>query len=63
MRVPDQEEVEIAVMNLIEAYGPSIAPGGFLSDRGSRTRGMSALLIPTGGAVDLTRSASTSSAS
>lgn len=50
-------------MNLIEAFGPSIAPRAFLADRGARTRGMGALLIPTGGAVDLTRSASTSSAS
>jgi len=51
-------------MNLIQAYGPSIAPSGVLLDRGIRNRGMSALPIPTGGgAVDLTRSACTGSAS
>ena len=50
-------------MNLFEAYGPSTAPGGFLSDRGIRSRGLGALPIPTGGAVDKTRSASIRSAS
>lgn len=50
-------------MNLIQAYGPSIAPSGVLLDRGIRNRGMSVLPIPTGGAVDLTRSACTGSAS
>lgn len=50
-------------MNLIQAYGPSIAPSGVLFDRGIRNRGMSALPIPTGGAVDPTRSACTGSAS
>ena len=51
------------MINEIQAYGPSIAFRGLLSDRGIRNRGMSALPIPPGGAVELTRSASTGSAS
>ncbi len=50
-------------MNLMKAYGPSIAPRGVLFDRGIRNRGLGALPIPTGGAVDQTRSASTGSVS
>ena len=52
-------------MNLIQAYGPSIAPSGVLFDRGLRNRGISALPIPGdgSGAVDMTRSACTGSAS
>ncbi|GAB2616827.1 hypothetical protein GCM10027067_30840 [Pseudactinotalea suaedae] len=50
-------------MNLIQAYGQSIAPSVVLLDRGIRNRGM-ALPIPTGGgAGDPTRSACTGSAS
>ena len=50
-------------MNLFEAYGPLTAPGGFLSDRGIRSRGQRALRIPTDGVVEKTRSASIRSAS
>lgn len=51
------------MINEIQAYGPTIAPSGVLFDRGIRNRGMSALPIPTGGAVDSTRSACPGSAS
>lgn len=50
-------------MNLIQAYGPSIAPSGVLADRGIRNRGVGSMLTPAGGAVDTTGSACTGSAS
>lgn len=50
-------------MNLIQAYGPSIAPSGVLLDRGTRTRGVDAASIPAGGAFDICRSAAPGSAS